>query len=231
MMNLSVQPMSEDEFVAMVRSGQPAIPEYFAADAVLNRKDRALAGTYGDLHALNVRELQDAAVRGARILDTRSPEDFAEGHLAGSLNVGLDGRFAETAGMVIGSDDEIVIIADPGREEEAAMRLGRIGFDRVAGYLQTPARAFAELGGIVQQGPRVDVEAFDQERTGGDVTVLDVRNPGEVDDGAVPDSLRPGRTGPGTLRFHPRCADEPSRRSPCPAGPRRRLRLRQEPLG
>ncbi|GAA1348535.1 rhodanese-like domain-containing protein [Arthrobacter roseus] len=190
MMNLSVQPMSEDEFVTMVRTGQPAIPEYFAVDAVLNRKDRALAGTSGDLHALPVRELQDAAARGARILDTRSPEDFAEGHLAGSLNVGLDGRFAETAGMVIGAEDEIVIIADSGREEEAAMRLGRIGFDRVTGYLQTPARAFAELGGIVQQGSRVDVGTFDQARTDNSTTVLDVRNPGEVEDGAVPGSLR-----------------------------------------
>lgn len=83
MMNLSVQPMSEDEFVTMVRTGQPAIPEYFAVDAALNRRNRALIASAGDLHALSVRELQDAAVRGARILDTRSPEDFAEGHLAG----------------------------------------------------------------------------------------------------------------------------------------------------
>ncbi|WP_193081425.1 MBL fold metallo-hydrolase [Brevibacterium aurantiacum] len=189
MMNLSVQPMSEDEFVAMVRSGQPAIPGYFATDAVLNRKNRDLLDSSGALNALSVSDLQDAASRGALILDTRSPEDFSQGHLAGSLNVGLDGRFAETAGMVVSAEDEIVIIADPGREQEAAMRLGRIGFDRVTGYLSTPAQAFAELGGIVQTGPRVDVETFDQARTG-DVTVVDVRNPGEVEDGAVPDSLR-----------------------------------------
>lgn len=92
--------------------------------------------------------------------------------------------------MFIGAEDEIVSIADPGREEEAAMRLGRIGFDRVTGYLQTPARAFAELGGIVQQGERVDVQTFDQTRAGNDVTVLDVRNPGDIEDGAVPESLR-----------------------------------------
>ncbi|GAB3267962.1 MBL fold metallo-hydrolase [Arthrobacter pigmenti] len=190
MMNLSVQPMGEDEFVAMIRSGQPAIPEYFAVDAVLNRQDRPLIVDGGNLRALTVREMQDAAARGARILDTRSPEDFAEGHLAGTLNVGIDGRFAETAGMVVGADEEIVIIADPGREEEAAMRLGRIGFDRVVGYLNTPARAFAELGDIVQRGERVDVETFDKERRDNDTTVLDVRNPGEIEDGAVPGSLR-----------------------------------------
>ncbi|WP_026821237.1 MBL fold metallo-hydrolase [Arthrobacter castelli] len=190
MMNLSVQPMGEGEFVAMIRGGQPAIPEYFAVDAVLNRKNRPLIGSAGDLRGLSVRNLQDAAARGARILDTRSPEDFAEGHLAGSLNVGIDGRFAETAGMVIRANDEIVIIADPGREEEAAMRLGRIGFDRVIGYLDTPARAFAELGDIVQQGERVDVETFDKERREKKATVLDVRNPGEIEDGAIPDSVR-----------------------------------------
>lgn len=190
MMNLSVQPMGEDEFVAMIRSGQPAIPEYFAVDAVLNRQDRPLIGAASDLRALSVRDLQDAAARGVRILDTRSPEDFAEGHLAGSLNVGLDGRFAETAGMVIGSDEEIVLITHASREEEAAMRLGRIGFDRVAGYLNEPARAFTELGDIVQRGERVDVETFDTERQNEGATVLDVRNPGEIEDGAVPGSVR-----------------------------------------
>lgn len=92
--------------------------------------------------------------------------------------------------MVIGSDEEIVLITHASREEEAAMRLGRIGFDRVAGYLNEPARAFTELGDIVQRGERVDVETFDTERQNEGATVLDVRNPGEIEDGAVPGSVR-----------------------------------------
>lgn len=189
-LNPAVQPMSENEFVTMIRSGQPAIPGYFATDAVLNRKNRALLGDVDDLPALSGPQLQEAAASGARILDTRSPEDFAEGHFAGSINVGLDGRFAETAGMMVGADDRIALVTAPGREAEAATRLGRIGFDGVIGYLAEPQRVLGELGDIVRHVGRVDVGTFDRQRRDGAATVLDVRNPGEIDGGAVPGSLR-----------------------------------------
>ena len=77
--------------------------------------------------------LQEA---GAQILDTRDPGEFAAAHLAGSINIGLGGQYATWAGTVLDREHPIVIIADPGRENEAATRLGRIGFDHVAGYLQ-----------------------------------------------------------------------------------------------
>ena len=73
---------------------------------------------------------------GAQILDTRDPGEFAAAHLAGSINIGLGGQYATWAGTVLDREHPIVIIADPGRENESAMRLGRIGFDHVAGYLQ-----------------------------------------------------------------------------------------------
>jgi rhodanese-related sulfurtransferase len=72
---------------------------------------------------------------GAQILDTRDPAEFAAAHLSGSLNIGLVGQFATWAGTMLGREHPIVIVADPGREHEAAMRLGRIGFDHVVGYL------------------------------------------------------------------------------------------------
>jgi hydroxyacylglutathione hydrolase len=73
---------------------------------------------------------------GAQILDTRDPDEFAAAHLAGSINIGLGGQYATWAGTVLDRTHPIVIIADPGRENESAVRLGRIGFDHVAGYLQ-----------------------------------------------------------------------------------------------
>ncbi len=73
---------------------------------------------------------------GAQILDTRDPGEFAAAHLAGSINIGLGGQYATWAGTVLDREHPIVIIADPGRESESATRLGRIGFDHVAGYLQ-----------------------------------------------------------------------------------------------
>ena len=72
---------------------------------------------------------------GAQVLDTRDPAEFAAAHLAGSINIGLGGQYATWAGTVLSREQPIVIIADPGREHEAATRLGRIGFDHVVGYL------------------------------------------------------------------------------------------------
>jgi len=73
---------------------------------------------------------------GAQILDTRDPAEFAAAHLAGSINIGLGGQYATWAGTVLDREHPIIIIADPGRENEAATRLGRIGFDHVVGYLK-----------------------------------------------------------------------------------------------
>src|SRR5205814_276655 len=72
----------------------------------------------------------------AQILDTRDSNDFAAAHLAGSINIGLGGQYATWAGTVLDRKHPIVIIADSGRESESAIRLGRIGFDHVAGYLK-----------------------------------------------------------------------------------------------
>lgn len=188
--NSSVQPMSEDDFVTMIRSGQPAIPDYFAVDAVINRSAHEIIGSTRELAPLSLTDVRTAVEIGARVLDTRSPEAFALGHLAGSLNVGLDGRFSETAGMVLRHDDTIVVIADDGREDEVGMRLARIGFDQVAGYLENPITAISALGALAQTGSRVTVAQFDSLRSDDRVTVLDVRNPGEVEQGAIAGSLR-----------------------------------------
>jgi rhodanese-related sulfurtransferase len=73
---------------------------------------------------------------GAQMLDTRDAGEFAAAHLKGSINIGLGGQYATWAGTVLDREHPIVIVADPGRENEAATRLGRIGFDHVIGYLQ-----------------------------------------------------------------------------------------------
>jgi glyoxylase-like metal-dependent hydrolase (beta-lactamase superfamily II) len=85
--NASVQPMSEDDFVTMIRSGQPAIPGYFAVDAMINRSAHEFIGSTRELAPLNLTDVRTSLERGARVLDTRSPEDFALGHLAGSPDI------------------------------------------------------------------------------------------------------------------------------------------------
>ena len=136
-LNYALQPMSKDAFIDVVTADQPDAPPYFTYDAVLNSEERptldeALAREMNPLTADEVLGLQS---QGAQILDTRDADEFAAAHLAGSINVGLAGQYATWVGTVLDRKHPIVIIADPGRENEAAVRLGRIGFDHVAGYL------------------------------------------------------------------------------------------------
>src|SRR6266850_6443104 len=136
-LNYALQPMSKKAFIEMVTADQPEAPPYFIYDAVLNSKERptldeALERELKPLELDRVLELQAG---GAQILDTREPEEFATAHLAGSISIGLSGQYATWAGTVLTREQPIVIIANPGRESESAVRLGRIGFDNVVGYL------------------------------------------------------------------------------------------------
>jgi hydroxyacylglutathione hydrolase len=137
-LNYALQPMSKEAFISLVTADQPDAPPYFVYDAVLNSKERptlesALERQLKPLSLDSVLELQSS---GAQILDTRDPEEFATAHLARSINIGLAGQYATWAGTILNHEAPIVIIANPARESESALRLGRIGFDNVAGYLQ-----------------------------------------------------------------------------------------------
>ena len=142
-LNYALQPMSKKAFIELVTADQPEAPPYFVYDAVLNSKERptlddALARELKPLELDRVLELQAG---GAQILDTREPEEFAAAHLAGSINIGLSGQFATWVGTVLSREKPIVIIANPSRESESALRLGRIGFDNVVGYLNDGMRS------------------------------------------------------------------------------------------
>ena len=130
--NYALAPMSEDEFVAVVTEGQPIAPPYFSFDARRNREQRPLLDEQQSPPPLSMSEALARQADGTVVLDTREPADFAAGHLRGSVNVGLGGRFAEWAGDVLRPDQDIVLVCEPGRELEASVRLGRIGFDVAA---------------------------------------------------------------------------------------------------
>jgi rhodanese-related sulfurtransferase len=121
----------------VVTADQPDAPAYFTYDAVLNSEERPTLGeTLARVNAMTLDDVLALQSVGAQILDTRDASEFASAHLAGSINIGLGGQYATWAGTVLDREHPIVIIADPGRENEAATRLGRIGFDHVVGYLQ-----------------------------------------------------------------------------------------------
>jgi hydroxyacylglutathione hydrolase len=142
-MNYALQPMSKESFVQIVTADQPEAPPYFTFDAVLNSQERptldqALAR---ELNPLTLEQVLGLRARDAQILDTREPTEFAASHLAGSINIGLSGQYAIWAGTILSRELPIVVIADQGRENESAVRLGRIGFDHVAGYLNQGMRS------------------------------------------------------------------------------------------
>ena len=179
--------MSEDEFVAMVSDVQPAAPAYFSVDAALNRRVRAPLHQARTIAELSPAQVRDALERDARVLDTRSVDDFAAGHLRGSVNVDLGGRFAETAGMVTDIAQSITLITYSGYEQEAARRLARIGADNVSGSLTVNHdRMFPPaLRDLVQVTPRITAEDLDRLLAEDTVTLIDVRNPGERELGII----------------------------------------------
>lgn len=135
--NYALQPMSKEAFISVVTADQPDAPAYFTYDAVLNSEERAtLDQTLARVNAMTLDDVLALQAVGAQILDTREASEFAAAHLTGSINIGLGGQYATWAGTVLDREHPIVLIADPGRENEAATRLGRIGFDHVVGYLK-----------------------------------------------------------------------------------------------
>jgi hydroxyacylglutathione hydrolase len=182
--NYALQPMSKAAFVDLVTADQPDAPAYFTYDAVLNSQERpTLDETLERVNELTLDQLLALQAVGAQLLDTRDPAEFAAAHLTGSTNIGLGGQYATWAGTVLSREKPIVIIADPGREHEAAMRLGRIGFDQVVGYLKDGLRSIESRPELAMSTERLSaqVAAERMAASAGERAPLlvDVRAPGE----------------------------------------------------
>jgi hydroxyacylglutathione hydrolase len=190
--NYALQPMSKEAFIQVVTADQPDAPAYFVYDAVLNSEERptldqALAREMNPLTLDGVLELQAG---GAQILDTRDAVEFASAHLAGSINIGLVGQFATWAGTVLDRQHPIVIIADPGREGESAIRLGRIGFDHVAGYLKDGLQSLEARPELVAFTERLSAQFAAEILSSSEPPLaIDVRAPRERDQRFIAGSL------------------------------------------
>jgi len=190
--NYALQPMTRDEFVALVIADQPDAPAYFAYNATLNRKERGTLDTQLE-QALKPLALDAAlllANQGAQLVDTRSPADFAGGHLKGSINIGLEGSFATWSGSILDPKRPVIVIAEVGREQEAAVRLGRVGFERVAGHLKGGMGALADRSELVARSTRITVQALAERLAEKHAPlVLDVRTPAEWNNGHIEGAL------------------------------------------
>jgi glyoxylase-like metal-dependent hydrolase (beta-lactamase superfamily II)/rhodanese-related sulfurtransferase len=191
-LNYALQPMSKKAFIELVTADQPEAPPYFVYDAVLNSKERPTLDESMELSLkpLTLDALLALQAEGAQVLDTRDPEEFGAAYLKGSINIGLGGQYATWAGTMLDRTHPIVIIAAPGRENESAVRLGRIGFDHVAGYLQNGLQSLEarpDLIAFVERlSPQFVAELFASSES---PLAVDVRAPREREQKHIAGSL------------------------------------------
>ena len=180
--NYALQSMSEETFVALVTADQPEAPAYFTYDAVMNAKERPDLETvlHDRVKPLALDQTLAIIKDGAQPLDVRDPSDFAQSHLTGSINIGLGGQYATWAGTLLSRERPVIIIAALERELEAATRLGRIGFDNVAGYLHGGMQALEDRPDLLSHSKQISGSELRESLTAERKPfVLDVRTPHE----------------------------------------------------
>lgn len=190
--NYALQPMSKRKFILVLTEDQPPAPQYFSYDAALNKRERPTLDQTIErvMTPLTLDEVLSLQAGGAQVLDVRDPADYEGAHMAGAINVGIAGTFAPWAGVVLDQTRPIIAIADPGMEEEVAVRLGRIGFDHMAGYLDGGMQSLAPRPDRVQRTERITAPTLAEQLNGpGAPAVLDVRAAGEWDDGHIAGSV------------------------------------------
>src|SRR5579863_5717100 len=179
-LNYALQPMSKEEFIRMVTADQPDAPAYFTYDAILNTREHTTLEKNLEqvLRPIDLDEVLRMGDAGAQIIDVREANEYGKGHLAGSINIGLSGQYATWAGSILDREKPIVIIAEPGRQEEAAVRLGRIGFDHVRGCLRGGMEALADRPDLVWPTERASAPMVAEELAASHPPLLlDIRNP------------------------------------------------------
>lgn len=190
--NYALQAKTKKEFIKAVTEGLTAPPQYFPINARINKEgyDSLNEVLNRGTEALSVANFKAKAAAGALILDTRTAADFTQGFIPESIFIGLEGRFAEWAGSLLPFDQDIILVTESGKEKETVVRLARVGFSRMVGYIAGGYQAWKAAG--EETDMIIDIEAdelamdfpFDQ-----DLLVLDVRKPTEYADGHVKGAL------------------------------------------
>lgn len=182
-MNYALNQPSKEAFVAAVTDGLLPPPAYFGHNVAMNKKG------YDSFESVKKKALTPlrpeafetlVEATNALILDTRSPGDFYKGFIPQSVNIGIKGDFAPWVGSLIGNvKQEIILITEPGMEEEVITRLSRVGFDKVLGYLEGGFAAWQEAGKEIDQVKRISADEFATQFKAGESMVVDVRKESE----------------------------------------------------
>jgi len=190
--NYALEAKTKEEFIEKVTEGIAAPPQYFPINAQINKEGYESLDEVLDqgLRSLGVQEFKSLINDENIILDTRSETEFVKGFVPGSINIGLNGRFAEWAGSLLPFDKPIYLVTDLGKEKETIVRLARVGFEKIDGCLDGGFEAWKKSGEKVDM--IVDVEPdellmdmqFDK-----NLVVIDVRKENEFAEGHLPDAM------------------------------------------
>jgi hydroxyacylglutathione hydrolase len=184
--NYALQIKSREEFVKQLTSNMPARPAYFLQDAEINRTGAPALADLPALSALEPAELKTLLADGGIALDVRPAEQFAAGHVPGSVNIALSGQFASWAGALLGLAARPVLIAESQEAvAEARMRLARVGLEDSHGYLKGGVDAWEKAGFPLATLPQISVEALSGRLQESRMQVLDVRREPEWDAGHI----------------------------------------------
>ena len=189
--NYALQPQTKEAFIAAVTNGLAAAPRYFAINAKINMQgyDSLDDVKQKGLTPLRIDQLKEMLKENVILLDTRHATEFTKGFIPGSVFIGLEGRFAEWAGSLLPFDKPIVLVTEAGKEEETVIRLSRVGFANMLGYLDGGFEAWATTGEPVDL--IIDVEADELAMDilhDPNLLVLDVRRETEYADGHIKDA-------------------------------------------
>jgi glyoxylase-like metal-dependent hydrolase (beta-lactamase superfamily II) len=190
-LNYALQPMSCDEFVAMMTAELPRMPAYFPVDAERNRAGAPAIADLTPPAALSPDEFSGLQAKGYLILDTRPAAEFGAGHIPDSLNIGLGGKFAGWSGDFIPIGSPILLVTSSAEQvHEAVVRLARVGHETVRGYLADGIESWAAAGLPLLSIPQIGFPELDRLRAdSADLQILDVRRPDEYRAGHVPAAI------------------------------------------
>ncbi len=190
--NYALKAQSKNDFIKSVTEGLLPPPQYFPINAKINKEgyDSLESILQKGLKPLTIEKVKEQMSNDVLLIDTRHATIFTQGFIPGSIFIGLEGRFAEWAGNLLPFHQPMILLTEEGKEKETVIRLARVGFDNVVGYVEGGFEAWQKIGEPIDI--IVDVEAdelamdlpFDP-----NILVLDVRKPAEFGDGHVKDAL------------------------------------------
>lgn len=189
-MNYAMREMSREDFIREVTDGLTPPPAYFFSDARINKSGYAPLEDVmvKNKQALSPDEIESMIANGAMVLDTRNPDAFEKGFIPGAINIGLNGTFAVWVGTVVDINKDLIIVADNGKEDESILRLARVGYERVLGYLSGGMDSWIAAGKKTDTVNSVEPFQFADKVAEG-ASVLDVRKISEAESGHVKNAL------------------------------------------